>query len=72
MSSEQLLSQIEALPEESRRLLMELVAQLARQAEKPVTPAPPHPFKFDWEDGLAGAFPGASSVELQHLSSEWR
>ena len=29
-------------------------------------------FQFNWAGGLKGAFPGKSSVDLQHESANWR
>ena len=29
-------------------------------------------FKFNWAGGLKNAFPGKSSVDLQHESTNWR
>jgi hypothetical protein len=72
MNSELVLARIEALPEESRQLLLALVDLLAEKADAAPRPKQKHVFKFDWEGGLAGAFAGATSVELQHRANEWR
>ena len=72
MNSEILAARIAALPEESRQVLLALVDLLAEKADAAPQPEPRHVFKFDWEGGLAGAFPGATSVELQHRVNEWR
>ncbi len=72
MNSELVLARIEALPEESRQLLLALVDLLAEKADAAPCPEQKHMFKFDWEGGLAGAFAGATSVDLQHRANEWR
>jgi hypothetical protein len=72
MKADQVLARIEALPEESRRVLLALLDQLAEKADPASPPARKHVFKFDWEGGLADAFPGLSAVELQHQANEWR
>ena len=72
MKSELVLARIEALPEESRQLLLALVDLLAEKADAAPRPKPKHVFKFDWEGGLAGAFASTTSVELQHRANEWR
>jgi hypothetical protein len=72
MNSELVLARIEALPEESRQLLLALVDLLGEKTGDGPRPKQQHVFKFDWEGGLADAFAGASSVELQHRSNEWR
>ncbi|MGO9203111.1 MAG: DUF2281 domain-containing protein [Limisphaerales bacterium] len=72
MNSELVLARIEALPEESRQLLLALVDLLAEKADAAPRPDQKHVFKFDWEAGLADAFAGTTSVELQHRANEWR
>ena len=72
MNSELLLSRIEALPEESRQLLLALVDLLAEKADTAPRSERKHVFKFDWEGRLADAFAGTTSVELQHRANEWR
>lgn len=72
MNSELILAQIEALPEESRQLLLAFLDLLAEKADASLQPGQKHVFKFDWENGLSEAFAGATSVELQHKASEWR
>ena len=72
MNSELVLARIEALPEESRRLLLALVDPLTEKADAVPRLEDGHIFKFNWEGGLAEAFPGTSSVELQHRANEWR
>jgi hypothetical protein len=72
MNSELVLARIEALPEESRRLLLALVDLLAQKADAAPRPQQKHVFKFDWEGDLADAFPGTTSVALQHRANEWR
>jgi hypothetical protein len=72
MNSDLLLARIEALPEESRQLLLALVDLLAQKAGATPSPERTHVFKFDWEGGLADAFAGTTSVELQHRANEWR
>jgi hypothetical protein len=72
MSSEVVLARIEALPEESRQLLLALVDLLAAKADAASRPGQKHVFRFDWEGGLADAFAGATSVELQHRANGWR
>jgi hypothetical protein len=63
---------IEALPEESRQLLLALVDLLAEKADAAPRSERKHVFKFDWEGSLADAFAGTTSVELQHRANEWR
>ena len=72
MKSELVLARIEALPEESRQLLLALVDLLAEKADASPRPGPKHQFKFDWEGGLAEAFAGTTAVDLQHRANEWR
>ena len=72
MNSEIILARIEALPEPSRQLLLALVELLAEKADAAPRPEQKHAFKFDWEGGLADAFAGTTSVELQHRVNEWR
>lgn len=72
MNSELVLARIEALPEESRQLLLTLVDLLADKADAAPRPEQKHMFKFDWEGGLADAFVGTTSVDLQHRANEWR
>jgi hypothetical protein len=72
MNSELVLARIEALPEESRQLLLALVDLLAAKTDATPRTEQKHVFKFDWEGGLAGAFAPTTSVELQHRANEWR
>jgi hypothetical protein len=72
MNSELVLARIAALPEESRQLLLSLVDLLTEKADATPPPEQKHVFKFDWEGGLADAFAGTTSVELQHRANEWR
>lgn len=72
MNSELVLARIEALPEESRQLLLALVDLLAERADAAPRPEQKHVFKFDWEGALADAFDGTTFVELQHRANEWR
>jgi hypothetical protein len=72
MNSELVLARIEALPEESRHLLLTLVDLLTEKAGASPGQGQKHVFQFDWEGGLSVAFAGATSVELQHRANEWR
>ena len=72
MNSGLVLARIEALPDESRQLLLALVDLLAEKADAAPRPQQKHVFKFDWEGSLADAFAGTTSVELQHRANEWR
>jgi hypothetical protein len=72
MKAEQVLARIEGLPEESRQALLHLLDCLAEKADASPQAGQKYFFKFDWEGGLADAFPGLTSVELQHQANEWR
>jgi hypothetical protein len=72
MNSELLLARIEALPEESRRLVLVLLDLLAEKADAAPLLEQKHVFKFDWEVGLADAFARITSFELQHRANERR
>jgi hypothetical protein len=72
MNSELVLARIEALPEESRQLLLALLDLLTQRADAAPWPGQKHVFMFDWEGGLAEAFADTTSVELQHRANEWR
>ena len=54
------------------RLLLALLDVLATEADESPPSDLKHSFKFDWEDGLADAFHGLTSVKLQHKVNEWR
>jgi hypothetical protein len=72
MNSDSLATQIDGLPEESRRVVLALLNLLAR---KPGNDSPlnsRHAFAFDWEGGFSGAFDGVASVDLQHEANKWR
>jgi hypothetical protein len=72
MSSEQLVTRIDALPEDARRSLLAFLDFLTERSGQPTPQGASRVFKFDWEGGLADAFPGATAVELQHRANEWR
>lgn len=70
MKTEQVVARIEALPEASRRALLQLLEQLAEAADQ--LSEAKHVFKFDWEGGFAEAFPDLTAVDLQHQANAWR
>jgi hypothetical protein len=72
VNSKAVTARIEALPEESRQLLLNLLDRLTEKAEASLPAGRKHLFKFDWEGSLSDAFAGATSVELQHRANEWR
>ena len=72
MSKELIWAKIETLPEESRKQLLAFLDFLAERARQLPQPEKPPGFKFGWAGGLADAYPGMTSFELQHKASEWR
>ncbi len=72
MNAEVVLARIEALPDESQRLILALVDVLAERADADSRQESGHAFKFDWEGSLEEAYKGMTSVELQHRASHWR
>jgi hypothetical protein len=72
MDSDSLVTQIERLPEESRKVLLTLLDLLAKKNENATAPEKRHVFKFDWEGSLSDAFNGATSIDLQHEANKWR
>lgn len=72
MNSEYVIARIEALPEQSRKVLLALLDFLTERSDAIPSESQKHAFKFDWEGGLSDAFSGTTAVELQHKANEWR
>jgi len=72
MKSEVVLARIEALPDESRQLVLALVDILAKKGDEGSRVKPEHALKFDWEGGLGEPYGGFTSLDLQHRANRWR
>ena len=71
MREQNITSQLEELPEDLKKEVLDYIEFLILKYHRPVT-VKKEGFLFDWEGGLSELKNRYTSVELQHKAMEWR